>query len=88
MSTYDLSITLAIDAQEDREVTTCDMIYAYLKVDMDDFTTLKMEGYMVDLMVQVDSEKYSRFVRNECRKKRLYHRLLKSLYNYITSGLL
>jgi len=30
-----------------------------------------MEGYMVDLMVQVDSEKYSRFARNEYRKKKI-----------------
>ena len=55
---------------------------------MEDFTTLKLEGDMVDLMVQVDLDKYSKFVRYEHGKKVLYLRVLKALYGCIKSGLL
>ena len=69
VSTEALSITLAIDALEKREVINYDEVGACLNTDMDEFTTLKLEGYMVDLMVQVDPKKYSRFVRHEYGKK-------------------
>ena len=57
VSTEALSITLTIDAQENREVATYDVAGVYLNTDMDDFTTLKLEGHTVDLMIQVDPEK-------------------------------
>ena len=88
MSIDTLSITLTIDAHENREVAFYDVVGVYFNADMDDFTTLKLEGLMVDLMVQVDPDKYSRFVRHEYGKEVLYLRLLKALYGYINSGLL
>ena len=88
MSIDTLSITLTIDAHENREVAFYDVVGVYFNADMDDFTTLKLEGLMVDLMVQVDPEKYFRFARYEYGKKVLHLRFLKALYGCIKSGLL
>ena len=51
VSTEALTTTLSIDAHANREVSTCDVVGVS---DMDYFTTLKLEGHMVNLMVQVD----------------------------------
>ena len=55
------------------------MVGAYLNADMDDFTTLKLEGDMVDLMVQVNPENYTKYVQYKHGKNILYLRLFKAL---------
>ena len=52
ISTEALITSLVVDVHEGRDVTTCDIVGAYLNVDMDKFTTMKLEGEMVDMMVR------------------------------------
>ena len=47
-----------IDEHEDRDVDICDIVGAYLNADIDDFTTMKLEGEIMDMMVKVDESKY------------------------------
>ena len=69
VSTEALFITLAVDAREKRCVATYNIVRACLNADMDQFTTLKLEGDTVDLMVQVNPEKYVEHVRHEYEKR-------------------
>ena len=69
-------------------MTAADTVRSYLKADIDQFTTLKLEGDMVDLMVQVNPEKYAEYIRYENGKQVLYLRLLKAIYGCIRPGLL
>lgn len=88
VSTKALVITLAISAANDRNFATCNIVVAYLNTDMDVFTVMKLEGDMVDMMVQVDPEKYENYVVYESGKKTLYLNVLKALYGCIKSELL
>ena len=88
ISTDFLMTTLVIDTHEGRDVITYDIVGTYLNADMDEFTTMKLEGEMVDMMVRVDSAKYSRYVRYKHHTKVLYHRVMKTIYGCVKSGLL
>ena len=81
-------VTLVVDVYEERYVATVDIARLYLNADMDRFTTLKLESGIVDLMVQVNHEKYAEYIRYENSKKVLYIRLYKTLYGCIRSRLL
>ena len=83
-----LYISLAIDANEGRDVATCDVEGAYLHADMKDLVYMKLEGVMVDFLVQANPERYKDFVTTENGKKVLYVQLLKALYGCIQSALL
>ena len=50
---------------------------------MDVFTILKLEGYMVDLIVLVHPDKYSKFIVYKHGEKVLYLKVLKALYGCI-----
>ena len=52
-------------------MATADIVGAYLNVDMDRFNTLKLEGDMVNLMVQVNPEKYAEYIHYK-KVKRCY----------------
>ena len=88
MSTDAFFITLEGDVHEERDMATADIVGAYLNADMDRFTTLKVEGGMVDLIFQVIPEIYFKCIHYENGKKVLYFRLLKALYECIISFLL
>ena len=46
-------------------MATTDIIGSYLTADIDDFTTLRLEGKMVDLLIKIDPEKYAKYARYE-----------------------
>jgi hypothetical protein len=87
VSTDALMLSLIIDMYERRDVATADVVGAYLNADMDDFTLLKLQGDIVDVMCEVNA-KYAEFVAIENNKKVLYLRLLKALYGCVRSALL
>ena len=75
-----LLVSLVIDAMEARDVATCDIEGAYLHAFMRDYVLLKITGGMVDIMVQVNPEKYEKYVVYENEVKTLSLRILKALY--------
>lgn len=82
------ALTLIVDAHENRDVATLDVPGAYLHADMNEFVLLKLEGQMVDYMVEASPETYGPFVEIINGKKVLYLQLLKALYGCVQSGLL
>ena len=73
-----LMFSLMIDAFEERDVVTADVVGAYLLADMDFFVVLKLTSNSVDIMCNVN-KKYRPFVVVEHEKKCLYLQLLKEL---------
>ena len=49
-----LLMTMLVDAWEDRDVATADVGGAYLHAEMNDYTLLKLEGVLVDIMCEVN----------------------------------
>jgi hypothetical protein len=82
VSTDALLLTVAIDANEGRDVATADVAGAYLKADMTDFV-----DESVDILCDMNT-KYEEFVVMEKGKKVLYVQLLKAIYSCITLALL
>ena len=68
ISTEELVITLETGPHKNRDVTTCDIFGAYSNTNMEEFTTLKTEGNMVDLMVQSIPKKCEHFMQSENKK--------------------
>ena len=82
-----LLITLLIDAKEDRDVATADVVGAYLNAYMEDFVVVKLVGDEVDIISNLNS-RYREYVTIENGKKVLYLQLVKALYGCIKSALL
>jgi hypothetical protein len=87
VSTDALLISIMIDALEQRDVATADIVGAYLNADMDDFVLLRLTGSAVDILCSV-SPGYKAFVTREGNTKVLYVRLAKALYGCVKSALL
>jgi len=56
ISTDALLISLIVDAHEQRDVAVADVVAAYLKADMTDYTLLKFMGESVDIMCKMNSK--------------------------------
>ena len=82
-----LLMTMLVDAWEKIHVTTADVTGAYLRVDMLDYTLLKLEGKAVDIMGKGNGD-YNKLVCWKKLKKVLYLRLLKVLYGCVKPVLL
>lgn len=87
ISTDALMLTLSIDAHENRDVATADVVGAYLHASMPDYVLVKLVGDAVAIMVSVNPG-YAIFVVMEGGKPTLYLRLLKALYGCVQSALL
>lgn len=87
MSTDALLLSLIIDAHEGRDVAVADVVGAYLKADMKEFTLMKFTVEFVEIMCTMNP-KYREFVTKENGKKALYVQLLKALYGCVVSALL
>ena len=87
ISTDALLISLIIDAHEQSDVAVADVVAAYLKADMNDYTLLKFMGESVDILCKMNS-KYEEYITVESGKKVLYVQLLKALYGCVVSALL
>jgi len=80
--------TLAVDALEAREVAVADIAGAFLKADQPDYVVIKMRGPAVTAILQVNSQKYEKYVVSERNEKVMYLRLLKAMYGTLTAPLL
>ncbi|GAX15524.1 hypothetical protein FisN_6Hu141 [Fistulifera solaris] len=87
VSTDALLLSLIVDAHEGRDVAIADVVGAYLKANMADFTLLKFTGESVNIMCKMNP-KYEEFVAIEGGKRVLYVQLLKALYGCVCSALL
>ena len=87
ISTDALLISLIVDAHEKWDVAVADVMAAYLKADMNDYTLLKFTGESVDIMCKMNL-KYKEYVSIESGRKVIYVQLLNSLYGCVVSELL
>ena len=82
-----LLLTIIIEALENRDVATADVVGAYLKAYMDDFVIMKFVGESVRLLCELNPA-HIPFVVKENGVDVLYVRLIKALYGCMKSALL
>jgi hypothetical protein len=87
VATDALMLTIMADAHEERDVGTCDVAAACLRVAKKDFVIMKFVGDSVDILCEMNPE-YRKYVCIENGKKVLYVRLLKAIYGCVKSALL
>ena len=89
-----LLLTAVIDAEENRDVATCDIPNAFIQTDLEDHTDgtrtiMKIRGELVDILCDMDPE-YERFVVIEGRNRHrvLYVQVIKAIYGLLISSML
>ncbi|KAI2502818.1 Reverse transcriptase (RNA-dependent DNA polymerase) [Fragilaria crotonensis] len=83
-----LMLSILIDAYENRDVGTADVVGAYyLKAYMDDYVLMKFVGASVDILCEMNPE-HVKNVAIENGVKVLYVRLVKAIYGCVKSLLL
>ena len=87
VATDALMLTIIVDAYEQRDVATADVVGAYLKAFMTDFVVMKFSDESVDILCELN-KKHKQFVTIEGGKRVLYVRLVKALYGCVKSALL
>jgi Reverse transcriptase (RNA-dependent DNA polymerase)/Zinc knuckle len=87
VSTEAVFLTSVIDAREHRDVATVDVPGAFMQADMDDVVYMRLDGVMVDLLIEIDPS-YNEFVTLEKGKRVLYVRLVKALYGTLKAAML
>lgn len=80
-------LTSVIDAREGRDVATVDVPGAFMQADMDDLVYMRLDGVMVDLLIEID-DKYEQFVTIEKGKRVIYVQLIKALYGTLKAAML
>ena len=91
--TESIMITSVIDAKQKRDVMTCDIPNAFVQTEMDkaekgERVTMKIRGALVDILLEMDYEKYGSFVTKENGKRILYVAMSKALYGMLDSAIL
>jgi hypothetical protein len=61
-------------------VATVDIPGAFMQAEMDETVCMKIQGTMVELLVELDPSKYREFVHEILGKKTIYVKLQKALY--------
>ena len=82
-----LILSLLIDARERRDVSTADVVGAYLLALMDDYVLIKLTGTPIDTLCNI-SQEYVKYITMENGKRVLYLRLKKALYGCMQSVIL
>ena len=89
VSTESIMLTSIIDAEENRDVAVTDIPGAYLHADMEGEVVVRFSGTMVDMLLNIDRDKYEPCIQNDRKGGRvIYARLKKALYGCRNSGLL
>jgi len=91
--TESILITGCIEAKQRRDVMTCDIPNAFVQTDMNktkkgERVVMKIRGALVDILLQMDYEKYADFVTEQNGRKILYVVMSKALYGMLESALL
>jgi hypothetical protein len=88
-------ITAGIEAKQRRDVMTCDIPNAFVQTDIPTEKLekgkriiMKIRGALVDILVEMNPEKYTKFVTCENGKRVIYVMMLKALYGMLESSLL
>ena len=88
-------ITAGIEAKQKKDVMTCDIPNAFVQTDIPDEKLkkgkriiMKIRGALVDILVEMNPEKYSQYVTIENRRQVVYVMMLKALYGMLESSLL
>jgi hypothetical protein len=81
-------ISATIDAMEERDVATVDILGAFIQADIDEVVHLRFEGELAEMLIRMDSKLYWTYVRDENGKSVLYVELLKALYGMLIAALL
>ena len=89
-----ISLTMVIDAKENRDIMTADIPNAFIQAHMPDIKNgehrviMKITGVLVDLLVKLAPDIYSSYVVFEKGKKVLYVEVLRALYGMLVAALL
>ncbi len=89
VATNSIMITAAINAHEQWNVATIDILGAFLHAYNDKETFMLLKGRLAKLMVQVDPQLYQKFVIHDKNNQALlYIELSKAIYSLLKSALL
>ena len=85
-------LTAVIEARENRDVATIDVPNAFIQTDIDysdkdEWITMKIQGIMVDMLVELDPEMYKGRIVYENGVKTIYVIVLKAIYGMLQSAL-
>jgi hypothetical protein len=83
-----LMVSCVIDAKEGRDVATADIPGAFMQAEMDEVVHMRLEGVMVDILLELDCEKYEPHIVTQHGKRILYVQLMKALYGTLRAALL
>jgi hypothetical protein len=89
-----IMITGVIEAKEGRDILTCDIPNAFIQALLpkkdpgEDRVVMKITGVLVDMLVDINPERYGPAVVLENRKKVLYVEVLKAINGMIEAALL
>jgi hypothetical protein len=86
-------IIAVIDAKQGRDVMTTNIPNTFVQMDIEDKPNgekiiMKIQGTLVDMLVDISPNTYQAFVRHEGNKKILYVKMTKALYRMLQSSLL
>ena len=92
VSTEALLLSCVIDETENRHVATCDIPGAFMQSNMkntsNEKVTIKLEGLMAQLLLQIAPNDYEEFVEIENGKPFIYAIMEKALYGTLQAALL
>mgnify|MGYP002176679840 FL=1 len=87
-------LTSVIDANEHRDVMTCDIPNAFIQAEMpivkegDEKVLMKITGVLVDMLVEINPMLYGPCVVYENSRKVLYVQVLRAIYGMLIAGVL
>jgi hypothetical protein len=85
-ATESILLTATIDAKEGRDVIPVDIPNAFVQTDLDfkkEQVIMKIQGVLVDMLVDMNPECYLNYVVYEGKNKVFYVQMLKALYGMI-----
>jgi hypothetical protein len=89
VGTDSLFITATINAHEERDVATADLPGAFLHADNDDFTIIRLDGILAELMVKTAPNIYRKYISTDQKGRPvLYLQAQKAIYGMLKSALL
>jgi hypothetical protein len=93
VNTESTLLIAVIEAEEERDIATCDIPNAFIQTHMEDKdqdgnrTIIKIRGVLVDVLCDIDP-KYKEYVEIENEKKILYVLVTKGMYGLLASAML
>ena len=88
ISTEALFMSCTIDATEERDVATVDILGMFMQSDMEGEVDMRLEGTMAELFTKLDPKSYIKYICTEKGKALLCARLKKALYGIVQVSLL